>query len=292
MDTADRASRADLPPQRGQFVHSENRVFPHLGLDDLDRDLIAKCRRQATFRQAGQNHPWKDMDDLTLLKSARLYQVDPKTSRSGITLAGLLLLGKQSPLLQALPHHGTELSKRKFNRPRNDDRDFVAVNLVESYGRIMDFVHKHLADPFFLEGTMSISVRDAIFGEVASNLLVHREYMDPIPARLIIEYGRVFTENSNRPHQHGPIDPQNFTPVAKNPNLANFFRQIGYVDEPGSGMRKMMKYGRIYGGADPEFIEGDVFRAVISVPEFDGAGAVDSSDVRLVERVGDLGDPS
>jgi ATP-dependent DNA helicase RecG len=33
-------------------------------------------------------------------------------------------------------------------------------------------------------------------------------------------------------------------------------------------MRKMMMYGKKYGGADPQLIEGDVFRMIMSVPEF------------------------
>ncbi len=33
-------------------------------------------------------------------------------------------------------------------------------------------------------------------------------------------------------------------------------------------MRKMMMYGKKYGGADPQLIEGNVFRMIISVPEF------------------------
>ncbi len=260
--------------QRKQFLRrSEDKVFPHLGLDDLDRDLIAQCRKRAVPHQKDQDRPWRDMDDLTLLKNARLYQTDPETSQRGITLAGVLLLGKQAPLLQALPHHGTDLLLRKVNRPHDDDRDFVAVNLVESHARIMAFVRKHLASSLFLKGMESINIRDAVFREVASNLLIHREYADAFPARLIIEHGRVRTENSNRPRQPGPIDPRNFTPVTKNPNIANFFRQIGYADELGSGMRNMMKYGRIYGGADPELIEGNIFRTTISVPDFSGAGA-------------------
>jgi len=40
------------------------------------------------------------------------------------------------------------------------------------------------------------------------------------------------------------------------------------MDELGSGMRKMMRYGKSYGYADPEMIEGDVFRIVVKVPEF------------------------
>lgn len=30
----------------------------------------------------------------------------------------------------------------------------------------------------------------------------------------------------------------------------------------------MMLYGKKYGGTDPQLIEGDVFRMIISVPEF------------------------
>ncbi len=156
---------------------------------------------------------------------------------------------------------------RKVDLDRYDDRDFVTVNLVESYDRIMAFIRKHLPDPFYLEGDMSISIRDTIFREVASNLLIHREYTNAFPAKLIIERGRVRTENSNKPHGFGPLDPASFTPFPKNPILANFFQQIGRADELGSGMRKMMKYGKAFGGADPELIEGDVFRMIINVPE-------------------------
>ena len=33
-------------------------------------------------------------------------------------------------------------------------------------------------------------------------------------------------------------------------------------------MRKMMLYGKQYGDADPQLIEGDVFRMITKVPEF------------------------
>ena len=145
-------------------------------------------------------------------------------------------------MLQAVPHHRTDLILRKVNLDRYDDRDFVDVNLVESYERIMAFIHKHLPDPFFLEGTTSISIRDAIFREVASNLLIHREYTNAFPAKLIIEYGQVRTENSSRPHGFGRLDIETFTPFPKNPVMARFFRQIRRADELGSGMRKLMKY--------------------------------------------------
>ena len=270
LDITDHTRQVADLYQRKQATYSENKIFPYAGLDELERKLIGQCRKIAVLRR--EDHPWRNMDDMELIKSAQLYQKDPETGKNGVTLAGLLLLGKRSPLLSAVPHHRTDLILRKVNLDRYDDRDFVDVNLVESYDRIMAFAAKHLPDPFYLEGTTSISIRDAIFREVASNILIHREYTNAFPARLIIERGQVRTENSNKPHGFGVLNLETFTPFPKNPVIAAFFRQIGRADELGSGMRKMMRYGNAYGGSDPQMIEGDVFRIIVKVPEF---GATD-----------------
>ncbi|MDZ7699236.1 MAG: putative DNA binding domain-containing protein [Deltaproteobacteria bacterium] len=272
LDITDHTLEVAALYQRKQAIYSENKIYPYAGLDELELDLLAKCRKIAVLRR--EDHPWRNMNDMELLKSAQIYQTDPETGKSGMTLAGLLLLGKRSPLLSAVPHHRTDLILRKVNLDRYDDRDFVDVNLVNSYDRIMAFVAKHLPDPFYLEGTTSISIRDAIFREVASNILIHREYTNAFPAKLIIERGQVRTENSNRPHGFGALNPETFTPFPKNPVIAAFFRQIGRADELGSGMRKMMRYGKDYGGTDPQLIEGDVFRTIVRVPEFGPAGEV------------------
>ncbi|MBW2557489.1 MAG: putative DNA binding domain-containing protein [Deltaproteobacteria bacterium] len=255
---------------RKRTTYSENKIYPFAGLEDLRSDLIDKCRKLAGVWREG--HPWVGMDYMELLKSAQLYQTDPETGKSGITLAGILLLGKDSLILSAVPHHRTDLILRKVNLDRYDDRDLVRTNLIESYDRIIAFVQKHLPDPFYLEGMERVSIRDAIFREVASNILIHREYMNAFPAKLIIERGQVRTENSNKPHGFGVLDPATFTPFPKNPVIGAFFREIHRADELGSGMRKLMKYGRSYGGDNPRMVEGDVFRIVVKVPEF-GTGA-------------------
>ena len=229
-------------------------------------------------------------NDLELLKSAQLYQTDPETGKSGITLAGILLLGNGRLILSAVPHHRTDLILRKVNLDRYDDRDLVTTNLIESYERIMAFVRKHLPDPFYLEGIERISIRDAIFREVTSNILIHREYTNAFPAKLIIERGQVRTENSNKPHGFGVINPTDFSPFPKNPVLGKFFRQIGWVDELGSGMRKLMKYGKAYGGANTEMIEGDILRIIVKVPEFGPAsdGSVTPPVNKYIRRLLEL----
>src|SRR3990167_10196995 len=128
---------------RKQISYSENKVYWYVGLNELRADLIAKCRTLASvFRK---NHPWLTMDDFQLLKSAQLYQEDHETGKSGVTLAGILLLGKDDTILTTIPHHRTDLIVRKINLARYDDRDFVDTNLIESYDRIMAFIAKHLS---------------------------------------------------------------------------------------------------------------------------------------------------
>ncbi|MFW5931115.1 MAG: helix-turn-helix domain-containing protein [Desulfosalsimonas sp.] len=266
LDITDNTAQVAHLYQRKQATYTENKVYPDIQVKDLRTDLIEKCRRYVRINK--NNHPWSDMDDLELLKSAQLYLPDPHTGKYGVTLAGVLLFGTDQLILFVCPAHRTDLILRKVNVDRYDDRDLVRTNLIDSYDRILAFVQKHLPDPFHLEGTERKSLRDAIFREVASNMLIHREYTNATPARLIIEYGQVNTYNANRPHGFGRLDPEAFTPYPKNPVIGAFFREIDRADELGSGMRNMMKYGRKYGSEDPQLIEGDVFRMIISVPEF------------------------
>ncbi len=198
LDITDHTRMVSNLYHRKRETYSENKIYPYATLDHLREDLIAKARKVAGIQR--KDHPWLSMNDQELLQSAQLYQTNLETGKSGVTLAGILLLGKDEAILSAVPHHRTDLILRRINLDRYDDRDDVRTNLIESYERIMAFIAKHLPDPFYLEHDQRISIRDAIFREVASNILIHREYMNPFPAKLIIEPGQVRTENSNKPH--------------------------------------------------------------------------------------------
>lgn len=248
-----------------QSFYTENKIYPYCELSDLRSDLIAKARKLAINQR--QNHPWKDMNDMELLKSAKLYSKDFQTNQEGFTLASILLFGKDETILSVLPHHRTDLILRRENLDRYDDRDDVRTNLIESYDRIISFIQKHLPDPFYIEGTQRISIRDKIFREVAGNILIHREYANAFPAKIIIEKERVYSENSNKPHGHGLIDINNFSPFPKNPVIARVFKEIGYADELGSGIRNMVKYIELYSKNKPQLIEEDIFKIIIPLLE-------------------------
>ena len=100
-----------------------------------------------------------------------------------------------------------------------------------------------------------------------ANTLAHREFTSNRPARFIIERGRMFTENACRASQGGAVTAAQLEPDPKNPIIAAFFREIGFADQLGSGVRKLMKYARSYGGYDPVFEDGDIFRASVFLPD-------------------------
>ncbi|GAA4407022.1 hypothetical protein GCM10023187_27160 [Nibrella viscosa] len=87
-------------------------------------------------------------------------------------------------------------------------------------------------------------------------------------ARLVIEPTEVVLENANRSYHSGPIDPNNFTPYPKNPNIANVFREIGLMDRLGSGVRNVTQYIPHYAQGTVQFIEGDIFRTIVPVPVY------------------------
>ena len=222
------------------------------------------------------------MSDEELLRSAGLILKDPERQLEGITLAAILLFGKDSTILSVLPQHKTDAIFRVENLDRYDDRDVIITNLLETYDRLIAFGQKHLSDPFVQEGLQSVSARDRILREIFSNSLAHRDYSSGYVAKFVIERNRLYTENANRSHGHGALHLSSFEPYAKNPPISKVFREIGLADELGSGMRNTYKYTKLYSGGTPEFIEGDVFRTVVPLAPIavEKVGPQDETQVR------------
>lgn len=235
------------------------------GMESLRTELIERARTMATNRV--NTHPWGTMDDEELLRSSGLILVDEQTREEGITLAAILLFGKDSTIMSALPQHKTDAIFRVKNVDRYDDRDVIITNLLDTYDRLYTFGSKHLSDPFVMEGIYTVSARGKIFREIFSNLLAHRDYSSGYIAKFVIEKDKMYTENANRANGYGAMNIATFSPFAKNPAISKVFREIGLADELGSSMRNTYKYTKLYTGGVPEFIEGDVFKTIIPLDE-------------------------
>ena len=251
---------------RKQSIFTEKRIFPYVSKEDLRLDLLPRIRKIATNSIEGI-HGWESMNDDELLRSAGLYGTDRATGERGYNLAAVMLLGKDDVIRDICPAYETDALVRKINVDRYDDREIVRTNLIESYDQLMDFARKHLPDKFFLEGTERKNLRNIITREMIGNTLIHREFTSSYTAKFVIEKKRMYIENASRSAGDGVITPENMEPNPKNPIIASFFRNIGWSDRLGSGVRNLFKYSKYYSGQVPEFIEGDVFRIIVPLDE-------------------------
>ncbi len=250
---------------RKQTEFTEKKLLPYLTINELDLSLMNRVRN--LVKSKDPNHPWIQMDDMEIFRSAGLYERDFVSGNEGFNLAAVLLFGKDDTIKSCLPAYKTDAIYRVEKIDRYDDRDDVRTNLIDSFNRLTDFICRHIDDKFVLEGTQRISVKSIIAREIVSNILMHREYMNPFPAKIVIEKDKILTENANKTYHYGRIQADNFTPYPKNPIIANFFNNIGCADELGSGVRNLYKYTKLYSDSEPMLIEDDIFR--IEIPLID-----------------------
>ena len=266
MDITNNSEQVFKLYQRRQATFFVNKAYPHFDFSALDSAVIDKARRMTPYYN-NIAHPWRNMTDEELLRSAGLILSDSETGREGLTLAAILLFGKDSTIMSVLPQYKTDAICRVYNLDRYDDRDVVITNLIDSYSRLMAFGQKHLNDIFVLDGIQRVSARDHILREMISNTLAHRDYSSALSAQFVIERDRMYTTNSNLANGHGVLNPKTFKPFSKNPPIAKVFREILLADELGSGMRNSYKYASLYSGGEPQFTEEDVFTLTVPLTE-------------------------
>lgn len=271
---------------RKQSIFTEKRIFQYVSINDLRLDLLPRIRKMATNNIEG-THGWESMTDEDLLRSAGLYGTDRATGEKGYNLVAVMLLGKDDVIRDICPAYETDALVRKINVDRYDDRETVRTNLIESYDQLMEFARKHLPDKFFLEGIERKNLRNIITREMIGNTLIHREFTSSYTAKFVIEKKRMYIENASRSAGDGVITPENMEPNSKNPIIASFFRNIGWSDRLGSGVRNLFKYSMYYSGQEPKFIEGDVFRIIVPLDEeysFDTVESKGKNDSNILDK--------
>lgn len=174
MDITDSPIQLQNLYNRKSNTYAERKIFPYVTTADLRLDLLEEVRNLAKSKKP--DHPWLELLDEDLLKSAGLWEKDFSSGMEGYNLAAVLLLGKDEVINSCCPGYVTDALYRVENMDRYDDRMLVATNLIEAYDLLMEFVAKHISDKFHLINNVNTSVRDLIAREVIGNILVHRDY--------------------------------------------------------------------------------------------------------------------
>ena len=162
---------------RKSTLYTENTIYPYLRIEDFKDGIVNKARN--LIHSMRENHPWLELDDMELFRQANLYRRDVRTGEEGFTLAALMLFGKDEVIQSALPYYKIDCVLRRVNTDRYDDRFTSFGNIIDGYSELMSFFERYFPDTFYMEGDQRVSLRNKVFREVVSNLLIHREYLNP-----------------------------------------------------------------------------------------------------------------
>jgi ATP-dependent DNA helicase RecG len=160
-------------------------ILDHFGLGDLDPESLAQYRNRFSARAPA--HPWLALDQRGLLEKLGGWRTDRATGQQGLTVAGLLMFGKDEAIRDpsAVPQYHVDYRERLSDdsEVRWTDRLTVdgtwTANLFQFYQRVLSRLFDGLKVPFQLQPDMfrkdETLVHEAI-REALVNALIHADY--------------------------------------------------------------------------------------------------------------------
>lgn len=232
----------------GTELKRDNLILENYTIDDLDPLSIRQFRQLFSSTRAG--HPWLALEDIELLKKLSAYRSDRKTKQEGITLAGLLMFGKEDSIKEqeALPDYFPDFRERLSTdeKIRWTDRIYPdgswECNLLQFYLKVWPKLSSTLPKPFRLdkderidESPTHIALREAFV-----NALVHTDYS--LSGNIIIELDTEKFVFSNPGTLLVSLEQYYAGGVSecRNPALQQMFMLIGRAEKAGSGVDKIM----------------------------------------------------
>ena len=219
-------------------------ILSKYDLDDLDADTLNRYRRRYQTSQPASI--FNSYDDREFLRAVGGFRRNRDSGREGLTVAGLLMFGKEVSLREWRSRHLIDFRiishADESEDKRWDDRIAWQGNLFEAYELIYPKLIKSQPIPFKLEQGVRvdnppshIALREALV-----NLLVHADYAEP-DASLITQSpdGYLFRNpGSSRVLETDLLAGNRSDP--RNPELVSIFRYIGVCDEGGTGIPKII----------------------------------------------------
>lgn len=235
---------ADSSPQ-------DQAILDNFGLADLDNETLRAFRQRFASREP--DHPFLAFDDAELLFRLGGWHRDRKSGQEGLTIAGLLMFGKERSILDALPHY--HLDYQEQLSPDADRRWTYRLtidgswepNLFNFYYRVYSRLVSNLDLPFQLDKDTvrrgETHVHEAL-REALVNTLIHADHLSSRPITVIKRPDAFQFSNPgrlriplSRLYEGGVSDP-------RNPHLQKMFQMLGLGEKAGSGFQKILRAWR------------------------------------------------
>ena len=224
---------------------ADHRILTGFSLADLDAPSLAQYRQR--MRAARGEHPWLSLDDQELLEQLGGWRRDRNSGEAGLTLAGLLVFGKDIAIRDsaAAPNYFVDYREKLDPAVRWTDRLYPdgtwEANLFQFYTRVWPRLAAALPTPFALEGSMRKDDTEAhvALREALVNALIHSDYSAAGGVVIERESDRITMENpgtilvSMQQYQRGGVS------ECRNKSIQKMFLLIGGGEQAGSGAARI-----------------------------------------------------
>jgi len=223
-------------------------ILESFTLDDLDLPSFQQYRQR--FASHKPNHPWLSENDRELLRKLGGWRRDRATDEEGLTVAGLLMFGKDEAIREGVPQYHVDYRERLSDDPeiRWTDRLTMdgtwSANLFQFYLLVIQRLSRDLKLPFQLGSDLfrkgETVVHEAI-REALVNALIHADYQGR--GGIIVEKHSDRFEFSNPGTLLISLDQllQGNISECRNKGLQLMFMLIGGAEKAGSGVDKIRR---------------------------------------------------
>ena len=226
----------------------DGQILEGFTIDDLDTESLSAYRNR--FASRVPDHPFLAKNGLDFLESLGGWRRDRRRKIEGITLAGLLMFGKERSILEQLPHFHLDYQEQLSSNPDDRWTDRITIdgtwipNLFNFYYRIYPRLIEGISVPFKLDKTATrqdeTPVHDAM-REALVNTLIHADHQSVRPIQVLkrsnvfvfINPGRLRI-SPDQLYRGGVSDP-------RNPSLQKMFQMLGLGEKAGSGFQKILR---------------------------------------------------
>lgn len=228
----------------------DSRILPEFSLEDIDADSLKQYRQR--FSASSPTHPWLSEDAKGLLIKLGGWRRDRTTGQDGLTVAGLLMFGKDEAIRdpRGVPQFGLDYREKLSDDPETRWTDRLVgdgtwvCNLFQFYHRSIGKLTSGLKMPFQLDPRLfrkdDTIVHEAV-REALANALIHADYQGQ--GGIVVEKYRDRLEFSNPGTLLLSLD-QILTggiSECRNKALQTMFMMIGGGEKAGSGMDKIRR---------------------------------------------------
>ncbi|MBM4118038.1 hypothetical protein FJ251_09935 [bacterium] len=220
----------------------DHRIPRGFALNDLDASSLAQYRRRFQLAK-GEDHPWAALPDVEFLTRLGGWRCDRSAGSEGLTLAGILMFGKDLALRdpEVAPNYFVDYREKLDPSTRWSDRIYPdgtwEPNLFQFYVRVWPKLAAGIPTPFRLEGDQrrDVTPTHEALREAFVNALIHADYsgaggivVERHPNRFFVSNPGTLLVSLEQYHRGGVSE-------CRNPSLQQMFLLIGGGERAGSG---------------------------------------------------------